>query len=255
MLHYHHRIRILRIHGSPYYDSTGKMIGMLCTSIDLTEHENRLLALSEAKRQLESARRTQARLNLALGHSLRECLGRTREQLVDPQADMPRALAALDILEARLDAVLDMSRLNTEDEPMTPAATDLARLTGSLAPGAEENVEYRQRDPAAEPALVWIDAQAYRKIVRGMLVHCCNQGATRVLLESDLGALSAAEIRWRLAATILASDRERAERTADPRITLAARLAQAMGGNLELLPEDAAQPGAVLELRLYRAQA
>lgn len=247
VIHYANRVILLHHHGEPYYDADGQLLGMLCTTADLTGRESQLLALSEAKAQLEANRRANSRLLLALGEDMHGDLARARGMLADPES-LADALGTLDSVEARLGALLDLARLVNDEAFLQPVACDLRRFLDEL--GGREAARLRWATDAAP--MVWLDPSACAKLVGGMLLYCRSSDG-QVALDINCSERSAAELALTLRAHSPSAGPATGNPETDPRLRLATRLADAMGGELHFAQD--ASPGATLRLRLVRAQA
>ncbi|MBO3276899.1 response regulator [Pseudomonas schmalbachii] len=253
--------KVLRHWGIPYIRN-GELVGMICFVADISDHELEILALTEANQRLESLKRERMGFMLDVGQEFRHSLESIQTLLGNalraaPEiSELPRMQLEVQSLRERLQALIDLARLENGESLLVPRSTELRQLSIEAAQRfLRQNIAIRVSIESERPAtMAWIDVRRYRHMVQALLLHCARQGAREVILRTDAEEHSHAHLVWRVAAFVdAAGGVVESPATPDPRLALCMRLAELMGGELELLAPAADEPLARLTLRLTQS--
>ncbi|BCG22112.1 hypothetical protein TUM18999_03030 [Pseudomonas tohonis] len=251
------RNKVLHVWGAPCHNQQGTLVGMLCSFVDRTEHEQDISTLVDAQQRRDVERRTAAHYLERSGECLAQRLAELDRllQSFDQQApsDQTLAQARLDIedLQQQVRAMLDSVRCRYGHLPLRPQRTDLHLLTQqalgefSEAQASRGRPATLQHRPSAHPALAWVDPARYRQLLEALLRHAAPLGPDAELRES-LARAGHGRLRWTLDLSSTRADDD----PLDIHGVLARRLALLMGGTLERSVSDAGIPSLHLELDL-----
>ncbi|MDT4838373.1 hypothetical protein FQZ97_721300 [compost metagenome] len=153
-----------------------------------------------------------------------------------------------------MQALIDLARLENGENLLVPRAAELRQLSVDAAQRfLRQGISMRVSVESDRPTtMAWIDSRRYRHMVQVLLLHCATHGMGEVVLRTETEEYSHAQIIWRVLAF-----GDRGESfvigplgAPDPRLTLCMRLAEVMGGGLELNSPTPGLPLARLTLRL-----
>lgn len=269
VLHYRGRRVVLRSWQVPFRDDQGKLIGMLCSTVDITEQDQQIADLTQARDLFKSIRRTRTLFLHDAGEQMLELIRSVQEE-VQPLGiewpDNPHVLKAqtrLQTLYEQLQVLMELVRIERGTLVLMPRSAELGRQT-SL-----EVADFNGRFPDAHPAVVltpapsparcWVDVQRYRQMLRALFDYCLELGLADLTLECHLTASGNAELLWEL--RVEPGPVSRSQGFADfldleqvnPQKSLGSRLAILMGGDLAFAQPSADAPLAILSLRLAQS--
>ncbi|MDD2058125.1 response regulator [Pseudomonas sp. GD03860] len=239
----HDRGKEIALHhwGAPFRDAQGALVGMLCSFVDMTAHEQALISLTHANEQNLAVRRARLVFLHQVGEEFRHMLemiaGRLREVAATftESAALDQARQDIRKMLERIGVLLDLADLESGTLLLRPRATDLVRLTReTLQAATADGVLSAEWQAPQAPTPGWIDRGRYRQIV-GLLLHHCGQWVTSPLqVTASSALLGHAEMLWELRIGPQQADEpfDVPDDTLEPALVLCERLAQLMGGQL-----------------------
>ncbi|MCY1404816.1 Bacterial regulatory protein, luxR family [compost metagenome] len=271
VLRYREQRIAVRSWGVPVRDTLGELIGMLCSSVDVTEQDREISALTQAREQDKSVRRTRSQFLHDSGEQLigllKACLTSMRSLTTQLPANptLQMAQAQLQSLHDQLQMLLDLVRIERGSLVLLPSAADLALLT------VEEVSRFNARQSTAEPCILmqtqatptfgWVDTRRYRQMLRALCDYALYLGLEDIALRWQVTEQSHAEFLWQLIVEpgprALVADRlhELNHYELNPHKVFCAQLATLMDGELVLEAPVAGAPLARLCVRLAHALA
>lgn len=265
VIHYRGRRMALRTWQVPYHDPEGKLVGMLCSSVDISAQHQQITELTEARDQGDSFRRSRTLFVfdatdqlLALIRSIEASL----QPLVEHLPGNPHVIqthAQLHTLHQRFQVLMDLVSIERGTLVLMPRVADLGRQTALEAedyntgfPPLRPAIQLR---PAPPPAKCWCDAQRYRQVLRGLFDYCLGLGLVDLCVECRVSTEAQAQRCWQV--RIEPGPTARANGLPSyldldqisPQRALCAHLAALMGGGLTFEQPAADVPLALLTLR------
>ena len=262
VIHDRGRKRALHHWGAPYRDAQGALVGMLCSFVDMTEHEQALISLTHANEQNLAVRRARLMFLHRVGEEFRQMLEMIARRLREVAATFEDSTAlqqarhdTRQILD-RIGVLLDLADLESGTLLLRPRATDLLRLTrDTLQAVTADGVVSAEWQAPQSPSPGWVDRGRYQQIVGLLLRHCGQWVAGPLQVTASSALLGHAEMLWELRVSAQQPD-ARLDPPSDnlePALVLCERLAQLMGGQLRW--HWPPQGGHLLTLRLRLPQA
>lgn len=266
ILDYQGRRIAIRTWQVPFRDDQGNLIGMLCSTVDLSEQDQQITALTQARESGKAISRTRTQFLHDTGEHLLTLI-RSIQKSVRPLAvqwpdneNVIKAQAQLQTLHEQFEVLLDLVRIERGTLVLMPRAAELGRQTDLEI--ADFNSRYPGSvllTPAPSPARCWVDAPRYRQLLRALLEYCIDLGLPELKVVCQMNASTQAELIWEL--SVEPGPTSRAEGLADgldldainPRRALCSHLAALMGGSLELEQPAAERPLALLSLRFTQS--
>ncbi|MCY1277515.1 Transcriptional regulatory protein RcsB [compost metagenome] len=259
---------VLRAWGVPYRDEAGAMLGMLCSSVDITDHDTELAALSDSRQNLIAVRRNRTLFlndsGEALLRKVEAALHLVRQLEVPAQhaASLDEVRRYLMEIQLFLDTLLDIVRIERGSLMLVPRVAELGELSGKIVD--ECNRKRRERgslpvsvNGAGRGAMAWVDVQRYRQMLLALLHY----------IETHAG--SAQHMGWRLQQTLHTEQHWCLEIGDEPMpggvfhepwpdqsdlaLALSGRLARLMNGSLTLCEWDDGRQTIRVVLRLAQA--
>ncbi|WP_051270756.1 response regulator [Pseudomonas vranovensis] len=260
----HDRGRKIALHhwGAPYRDAQGVLVGMLCSFVDMTEHEQALISLTHANEQNLAVRRARLMFLHRVGEEFRHMLEMIASRLHEVAATFEDSAAlqqarqdTRQILD-RIGVLLDLADLESGTLLLRPRATDLVRLTrDALQAVTADGVLSAEWQAPQAPSPAWVDRERYQQIVGLLLRHCGQWVAAPLQVTASSALLGHAEMLWELRIGPQPPDAplNAPSDSLEPALVLCERLAQLMGGQLRW--HWPPQGGNLLTLRLRLPQA
>ncbi|MBD9443310.1 response regulator [Pseudomonas sp. PDM04] len=266
ILDYQGRRIAIRTWQVPFRDDQGNLIGMLCSTVDLSEQDQQITALTQAQESGKAISRTRTQFLHDTGEHLLTLI-RSIQKSVRPlvvqwpdNKNVIKARAQLQTLHEQFEVLLDLVRIERGTLVLMPRAAELGRQTDLEI--ADFNNRYPGSvllTPAPSPARCWVDAPRYRQLLRALLEYCIDLGLPDLKVVCQMTASAQAELLWEL--SVEPGPTSRAEGLADgldldeinPRRALCSHLAALMGGALELEQPAAERPLALLSLRFTQS--
>ena len=266
ILDYRGRRIAIRTWQVPFRDDQGNLIGMLCSTVDLSEQDQQITALTQARESGKATIRTRNQFLhdtgehlLTLIHSIEKSVRQLAVQWPDNE-NVIHVQTRLQTLHEQFEVLLDLVRIERGTLLLMPRAAELGRQTeleiadfNSRLPGAVLLI------PVPSPARCWVDAPRYRQMLRALLEYCLDLGLSDLKVACHMTASAQAELLWEL--SVEPGPTSRSEGLADgldldeinPRRALCSHLAALMGGALELEQPTADGPFALLHLRFAQS--
>jgi PAS domain S-box-containing protein len=250
---------ILRLIGVPLREDSGQSIGVICSFVDITEHEREVEHLQQARAYLDGLRATRTRyLQYCFDdmfddtQSLRRVLDASRDSLEDdhPQLAME---AGIERIEEKIEILRDLLQLEKGLEPPVPQVSELNRLTaqylGELQPGLAF-----QRCPSDLPA--WVDLTRYRNLLKTLLFALDRSTLRLRLISASSQSLPHGEFLWRLALQA-EPDQDLAAKLADlekrPSLQLVRLVCELFGGDFKVGNGEEPDLTGLIQLKLVRS--
>lgn len=269
ILRYRDRRKAVRSWGVPFHDSQGNLIGMLCSTVDITEQDQQIAALNQAKEQWQSIRRTRTQFLHDAGEQLIAQLDgiiksvrRACRQSPD-NALLSNILPGVLALQDQITVLVDVVRIERGTLILMPRAAELNELTRLEI--TDFNDRHTDTQPVVvahgcdEPANVWVDPDRYRQMLRAMFEYCHYLELPDITVECRLTPAPQAELLWQL--SIEPGPMARADGLFDdlahnqinPQLALCTHLIALMNGELSLESPRPDGPLAVLTVRFAQA--
>jgi PAS domain S-box-containing protein len=247
--------RIIRLIGVPLCEDSGESIGVVCSFVDITEHELEVQHLQEAKAYLDGLRATRARY---LQYSFDDLLDEIRHLhalLQSSAAHRPEeeplsgAFVGLGRMEEKLLILRELLRTETGSEPIAPQVCELNQLTASLL----DDLPLR---PVAVPKFAWVDLARYRNLLKA-LRFSLERSALKVReVQASVENLAHGVLIWRLNFA-LAPQADLPERLASldqrPSLELVRLICQLFEGSFQTGSADEPPSAGLIQLKLVRS--
>ena len=191
--------RMIQWHSKTMEDADGTIVGLLNTGYDVTEQEAAATALRAAKKEADRATATKTRFLAAASHDLRQPLQSVglylsvlSRQLHDPGTEDigNKMRQSLDTMSEILDALLDISKLDSGSIVAEPCEFPLQKLFDQIAadnsPLAEEKGLGLHIEPT--PLIVNSDPALLLRIVEnfvGNALRYTESGEVSIVCRSD----------------------------------------------------------------------
>ncbi|MBD9516849.1 response regulator [Pseudomonas sp. PDM22] len=251
----HGEHRIIRLIGVPLCEDSGESIGVVCSFVDITEHELEVQHLQEAKAYLDGLRATRARY---LQYSFDDLLDEIRHlhALLQPsvahrpeEEPLSGAFVGLGRMEEKLLILRELLRTETGSEPIAPQVCELNQLTASLL----DDLPLR---PVAAPQFAWVDLARYRNLLKA-LRFSLERSALKVReVQASVENLAHGVLIWRLNFA-LAPQADLPERLASldqrPSLELVRLICQLFEGSFQTGSADEPPSAGLIQLKLVRS--
>ncbi|WP_425328075.1 response regulator [Pseudomonas nitroreducens] len=248
--------RIIRFIGVPMKEASGKLIGVLASYVDITEHERYVERLQESKAYLESLYTSRSGFLLSSGEELLAEVGALDDLLAISRARYPQdpelnqSSAHMARMRDKIDVLLELVRLEQGSVLTVPQSENLNCLTRDTLHATHPLTSLV---PSAEEHWGWIDPNRYRQLLNVLLNCFDTAGLPPLKVIADSSTLPHGEVEWRLTFT--------AEPHADvqpqlvdlnrqARLRLAQRLCQLLGGELSVGSETQQEVAGLIQLKL-----
>ena len=244
--------------GAPFHDQAGALLGMICTGVDISQHEHQLLLLKEANHKLIAVQDRHRRFLVDVGQRSLGTLEALSQQLQQAHERSDELLAGarhtLTHLQQDLQALLDLARMENGEHLLSPRSTPLQAITRQLCQALAGELGFDVEVFTDGPDFnAWIDVSRYRQLLREMLRHGGQCGASSQALTARWQWLAQGKLEWALTLSPNGAMHP-PPALAGPAMaqaTLCQRLAHLMGGRFDLL--DQGEPLAQLRLHLDRS--
>jgi hypothetical protein len=269
VLRYKDHRKVIRSWGVPVRDPAGTLIGMICSNVDISDQDEQIAALTQARELGKSVRRTRAQFLHEAGEQLSQLLqasmGSVRTLVTQlPDNPLPvRAHMELRSLHEQFQVLLDLARIERGSLVLLPSAADLVLLTNQWAAGYN-----RRRSNGHDPVSVhiqpgslhgWVDTRRYGQMLEAACDYGAFLGLPDITLRCQVTELSRAEFLWQVSMEPgprsldagLVRDLNHYE--INPHLMLGSQLAMLMDGELSLEPPAAGEALARLKIRLAHA--
>ena len=178
-------VKQVRVKISPKYQD-GRIIGLLCTVIDLTDEIARQQRLEEMLCEREDAMRRKQQMYAVIGHELRTPVAAIHMLIEDEQLDEGEKLERLDDISSSLLSVIDDLRLISNPNVSKDAEIQVADPRAILD-GVATSLKFVLQDRGVElhtdiesaSTKLGLDAQSLRQILTNLIknsaLHSCGQ--------------------------------------------------------------------------------
>jgi PAS domain S-box-containing protein len=249
--------RIFRLIGVPLQEDNGDSIGVVCSFVDITEHEREVEHLQEAKAHLDGLRATRTRyLQYCFDDLLEEARSLHHSLLGLPAAEntakpLTDVTDSVSRIEEKLLILRDLLRTEAGSEPVVPRVYELNELTGSLL----GDIPFQ---PTPSPQYAWLDPARYRNLLKALCFSFERSGLPIREAQASVENLPHGELLWRLSFVPVAQQ-QLAERLATleerPSMQLVRLACELLGGEFKA-GNDAELPLAgLIQLKLVRGSA
>lgn len=194
--------RTMRAWGTPHQDSTGQVVGMLFSMIDVTDYDAEVASLTRSQQSLTSLKDLRTHFFLTEGNQFRQQLVRLQAALASnsegPSADELNRLT--ESMLNRLDLIrsivaLELGNLNTR-----PSTEDIALLTRAVVERfkADETSCSVQVIVPKDAVPTWIDAPLYRQFLSSCLSFAAAERSAKLMLRATTRYGSHGKVTWQL---------------------------------------------------------
>ncbi len=249
--------RIIRLIGVPLCEDSGESIGVVCSFVDITEHEREVEHLQEAKAYLDGLRATRTRyLQYCFDDLLEEARGLHHsllglpgaEDTAQPLTDMTDSVSRI---EEKLLILRDLLRTEAGSEPVVPRVYELNELTGSLLGDIP-------LQPTPSPQYAWLDPARYRNLLKALCFSFERSGLLIREAQASVENLPHGEVLWRLS-FMPAAQQQLAERLATleerPSMQLVHLVCELFDGEFKVGNDEEPPLAGLIQLKLVRGSA
>jgi PAS domain S-box-containing protein len=269
ILQYRGRRIVVRTWQVPFHDDQGNLIGMLCSTVDISEQDQQIAALTQARELGMSTSRNRARFlhdageqMLALIRSIQKTVHPLGIQWPDNE-NVIEAQSQLQSLHQKFQVLMDLVRIERGTLVLMPRSDELGRQT------ALEVADFNGRNPDGQHAIVfspaavlarcWVDVQRYRQMLRALFDYSLELGLTDLTVQCYMTPSAHAELLWEL--RVEPGPTSRSEGLVDfldldelnPQRALCSHLAILMGGDLKFEQPNTSGSLALLSLRFAQS--
>ncbi len=179
---------------------------MICTGVDISQHEHQLLLLKEANHKLIAVQDRHRRFLVDVGKRSLGTLEALSQQLEQAQEGSDEVLAGarhtLTHLQQDPQALLDLARLENGEHLLSPRSTPLQAITRQLCQALAGELGFDVQVFTDGPDFnAWVDVSRYRQLLREMLRHGGQCGATSQALTARGQWLAQGKLEWALTLT------------------------------------------------------
>lgn len=246
--------RILRLIGVPLHEDSGELIGVVCSFVDITEHERDVERLQESRTYLEGLRGTRTRY---LRYSFEDMLDDTHalKQQLEATAPLSRENLAKGVerIEEKLEILRELMRLESGGTPSTPQVVELNRMTGEVLAGLAPGLSFQ---PAATAWRAWVDLVRYRNLLKCLLFAFGRSGLSLQRVIASAEALPHGEFSWRLDFSVAPSP-DLAPPLADleqrPSLQMVRLLCELLGGRFDAGNGNDPEHAGLIQLKLVQS--
>ncbi|MDH1012976.1 response regulator [Pseudomonas nicosulfuronedens] len=253
--------RTYRLIGVPIREDSGSMLGVLCYYVNVTESEQLVERLQEARIYLESLFVSRAAFLLSSGRDLLQELkavanlvGALRmDHANDPKlGEVPQHLEKM---RDKLEVLMELIELDRGTPLMMPRPEELNRLTQDALQASEPQQPF---EPDTEALWAWIDRGRYQRLLVVLLRALHKAGLQDLKVSAHGTSLPGAEVEWRL--TIRSNHGTPLQlpltgMADQARIHLAHRLCRLLHGELLLDGDAESDIAALIQLKLPKGNA
>ncbi|WP_236200962.1 response regulator [Pseudomonas pseudonitroreducens] len=250
--------RIVRLIGVPMKEESGNPIGILISSVDITEHERYVEQLQESKAYLESRYSSRTGFLLTSGRDLLAELDSLEALLVASRARHPedaalnQSSAHMGKMRDKIEVLLELTRLEQGNVLTIPQSENLNELTLQALHAVDPPLPLH---PCADAPWGWIDANRYLRLNQVLLRSFDKAGLPPLEVTADCQPLPHGELHWQL--TFRAVQAEDVQSNLvdieqQARIQLAHWLCRLLGGELTLGSAVDAAVAARIRLKLAK---
>jgi len=245
-----------RLIGVPLKDEAGASIGVLCSYVDITEHERYVERLQESKSYLESLFASRAEFLLSSGHDLLHELAALGTLLDTSKARHPQDIELeqaprhLDRMRDKLEVLIELIELEKGSVLTIPRSEELNRLTRTALSATRPHQPFQ---PAGEDYWAWVDPNRYLRLL-DVLLRCFEKaGLPALTIQAKGTPLPYAEVEWSLCIRSAEGEPLQAHLEGvgnQARLQLARRLCRVLGGELQVGSQTQTDIAALIQLKL-----
>lgn len=248
--------RIIRLIGVPMKDESGKLIGVLLSTVDITEHERYVERLQESKTYLESLYASRTGFLTTSGRDLLVELDSLDALLAGSRARHPKdanlsqTSAHVNKMRDKIEVFLELTRLEQGAVLAIPQSENLNELTQRALDSAQPRPKLH---PCADAPWGWIDPNRYLRLIHVLIRSFEKAGLPPLELTADCTTLPHGELRWQL--VFRAAQGENVQLSLidieqQARIHLARWLCRLLGGELRIGSTTDVAIAALIQLKL-----
>jgi len=193
--------RVVRHGGCPVLDSTGNLIGMLCSNVDLDEESQHIQSLNDQISFLKTLRK---RRGVALQEQEREIhheveLIRTLINETAAPSNREAIHLHLERIEDRVTLLGELVRLESEEGVIAPYPQDLDGLTQRILESFPKHAipHFRYEATTGHP-IGWLEADRYTTLLKAVLLHLHRAGFEDVTIHAQTFDPNPSTIEWTL---------------------------------------------------------
>lgn len=244
--------RTYRLIGVPLKDDEASVIGVMCSYVDITEHERYIERLQESKAYLESLYASRMELLVSAGRDLLQELDAldTLSSRDTKEAMPDSARPHLDRMRDKIEVLLELIQLERGTVLSIAHSEELNRLTRSVLAQSHRGQRFV---PTAEDHWAWVDPNRYQHLLQAMLRGFDKANLPALELQAEASPLPMAEVAWRITFRAASGEPvqpllEGVERQAH--FQLAQRLCRLLAGELQIGSSTHQDQAALIYLKL-----
>jgi PAS domain S-box-containing protein len=245
--------RILRLIGVPLREDNGDAIGVVCSFVDITEHEREVEQLQEAKAYLDGLRATRTRYLQYCFDDLLEEARSLQHALhglpATEQSAQVQMTASVTRIEEKLLILRDLLRTEAGSEPTVPRVYELNQLTGSLL----GEIPFQ---PTSSAQYAWLDPARYRNLLKALRFSFERSELVIREVQASVENLPHGELLWRVS-FLPATQQPLAQRLATleerPSMQLVRLVCELFSGSFQPGSADDPASAGLIQLKLVRS--
>ncbi len=195
------RRKVLRHSGCPVLDSSGNLIGMLCSSIDLEEEDMIIQSLRDEVSSLKTVRKRRGAYLLEQQTLISNEADLALKVIKHEGSDSLREVVSplLQSIVEHVTLVGEMARFEEDGVVLNPYPQNLNTLTMEMLSrnSAGAALGYQFRAAPGEP-MAWVDSDRYAALLKAVLLHLFKTNATNVKITAVFFDPHPATLQWRL---------------------------------------------------------
>ncbi|WP_447750285.1 response regulator [Pseudomonas nicosulfuronedens] len=246
--------RILRLIGVPLREESGERLGVVCSFVDITEHEREVERLQETRAYLQGLRATRTRY---LRYSFEDMLddAHALKRLIEAPAELSRETLAggVERIAEKLEILRQLMHLESGGEPVTPQVAELNSLTMDVLDALQPGLAFL---PAAVNWRAWVDLVRYRSLLKCLLFAFGRSGLRVHECHAGIEPLPHGEFFWRLTIRVQPED-DLSARLADlekrPSLQMVLLICELLDGRFELGDGSDPDVAGLIQLKLVRS--
>ncbi|QRY77388.1 response regulator [Pseudomonas sp. PDNC002] len=248
--------RTYRLIGVPIKDGDGAVLGVMCSYVDITEHERYIEHLQESKAYLESIFASRSQFLSSAGRDLLQELDALGTLLSAARTRHPQdpllgeAPPYLERMRDKIEVLLELIDMERETVLTIPHSKELNRLTRKTLEATHPNQAFV---PTSDDHWAWIDPNRYQHLLNVLVRTFEKAGLPALTLHAEVISQPFAEITWQLTfQTVDGAPAESLLEGIDKQASyhLARRLCRLLEGTVQIGSDSRQEVVALIQLKL-----